>query len=596
MLNSYTFSSSNEIDEIIQQAYQLRLNDSRRALELSEHARQLALQADYQKGLAYSLYLACVCRISLGDVDDLLAHAYQALSLMEGLQDMAGSAKMYNLLGLIYRRQNQPAAALEMLNKALDLRRELDDVMGQTASLNNIANFYRSIEQPAQALECLFEALRLQERTNDPETGAYVLNTIAHIYFDTGEYERALEYAQRGLVLNRHTHDRALDSTLLTLLSTINRALNEPEQAIACLQASLQVNAQTGNLSDEGDTRLALGKLYQDLGQYALAEQNLQAALEVMRRLLYAGDIAKVLYALALLKQQQADFASARAYFEQTIQSLENKPNSELLRDALLSLTEICETQGEYQTALKYHRHYHRVCLQVNDSDRDHSSRIRQLTHEWEARQPGIEDDVRQEELSKVLHALQEADAEKAGLLSRLKKQAELLEQLAREDGLTGIANRRWLDLKLAQEFERARRFEHPLTVALLDLDDFKQVNDRFSHQAGDAVLVQMATLMRQHFRSVDVVGRYGGEEFLVVLVETDINSAWIICERFRRLVNEFDWAGLHAGLGNLTVSIGLSGLESPHSEEIKTPAQLLGRADEHLYRAKRDGKNRVCA
>lgn len=103
---------------------------------------------------------------------------------------------------------------------------------------------------------------------------------------------------------------------------------------------------------------------------------------------------------------------------------------------------------------------------------------------------------------------------------------AEVLKQMAREDGLTGIANCRWLDFQFAQEFERAQRFEHPLTVALLDIDYFKNVNDRFSHQTGDAVLRTAARLLRDSCRSVDVLGRYGGEEFMLVLVETPCESA----------------------------------------------------------------------
>ena len=96
---------------------------------------------------------------------------------------------------------------------------------------------------------------------------------------------------------------------------------------------------------------------------------------------------------------------------------------------------------------------------------------------------------------------------------------------LAREDGLTGIANRRWLDITLTKEFERAERFHHPLSVAMIDLDDFKMVNDRFSHLIGDEVLRRTAQLLRDRCRSVDLAGRYGGEEFLLILVEDTLGA-----------------------------------------------------------------------
>ena len=193
--------------------------------------------------------------------------------------------------------------------------------------------------------------------------------------------------------------------------------------------------------------------------------------------------------------------------------------------------------------------------------------------------------------MQRDLDAAQQSEKEKEELLGQLTQQAEVLKQLAREDGLTGIANRRWLDFQLAQELERAQRFGHPLTVVLLDIDHFKSVNDRFSHQTGDAVLRTAARLLRDSCRSVDVLGRYGGEEFMLVLVETPCESALLFCEKLRHTIEEFDWRSVHPELHELTVSIGLCS-----SLVLATPEELIAQADQQLYRAKTQGRNQVCA
>jgi diguanylate cyclase (GGDEF)-like protein len=164
------------------------------------------------------------------------------------------------------------------------------------------------------------------------------------------------------------------------------------------------------------------------------------------------------------------------------------------------------------------------------------------------------------------------------------------LRQLSREDGLTGLANRRWLDAQLARERERARRHGHPLAIGMIDIDHFKAINDHCSHRIGDEVLRRIGHLLRDSCRSGDIVGRYGGEEFMVVLVETPLAAARGVCEKLRRLVASQPWAEVHPDLATVTVSIGLAG-----DADDPVASDLTQDADAQLYRAKREGRNRVC-
>lgn len=173
---------------------------------------------------------------------------------------------------------------------------------------------------------------------------------------------------------------------------------------------------------------------------------------------------------------------------------------------------------------------------------------------------------------------------------ARAEARAELLQQLAIRDSLTGLYNRRYLDERLAEEFVRAVRYQHPLSVAVIDIDGFKAINDRFSHELGDHTLKVIAELLRQSVREADIVARLGGEEFVVVLLETPLEGARRVCEVLRQKVATYDWGQLHPQL-SVTVSVGVSAELAVASHQ-----QLLHLADVKLYEAKRQGKNRVCA
>lgn len=171
---------------------------------------------------------------------------------------------------------------------------------------------------------------------------------------------------------------------------------------------------------------------------------------------------------------------------------------------------------------------------------------------------------------------------------TRAEARAEAMSELAIRDSLTGLYNRRYLDQRLAEEFARARRYKHPLSVALCDIDYFKSVNDRFSHAIGDETLKKIAQLLVQHTRSVDTVARYGGEEFVIILSETLRHDALKVCRNLCQIIERYTWSDLHPEL-RITVSIGLCDDLSLDNHE-----KMLHQADKKLYEAKHQGKNQV--
>ncbi len=174
--------------------------------------------------------------------------------------------------------------------------------------------------------------------------------------------------------------------------------------------------------------------------------------------------------------------------------------------------------------------------------------------------------------------------------LGILVKNLFLLEEtrrLANNDGLTGLPNRRRASERLEVEVLRSRRYRNPMAIALCDVDHFKQVNDRFGHNMGDEVLVHVAKALSAGLRQVDLVGRWGGEEFLVILPETDLAGARIVGERLRKSVESLP--PFRDGPQLVSCSVGMASFEGDTST-----ASFVDRADQALYRAKRGGRNRV--
>ena len=156
-------------------------------------------------------------------------------------------------------------------------------------------------------------------------------------------------------------------------------------------------------------------------------------------------------------------------------------------------------------------------------------------------------------------------------------------------DGLTGLYNRRQFEIGLEQEYNRTKRHPSDFSLAILDIDFFKKVNDTYGHQYGDYVLKTVASLMKQAFRKTDLLYRYGGEELIMIMPETNIEGAIIPVQRLRRMIEEydFDYNGVKA---KVTASIGLT----MNYQEFNSPADILKSADEALYKAKESGRNRI--
>ncbi|MEI7430466.1 MAG: sensor domain-containing diguanylate cyclase, partial [Betaproteobacteria bacterium] len=172
----------------------------------------------------------------------------------------------------------------------------------------------------------------------------------------------------------------------------------------------------------------------------------------------------------------------------------------------------------------------------------------------------------------------------------------ERLKLVGLTDALTGVQNRRYFEHRCPVEISQARRYKHALACMFLDIDKFKRINDTYGHQTGDDVLRSVANIIQAQLRSGDTISRYGGEEFVVLLPQSELHHALQIAERIRSSIEEQHLQAASGQVIKMTISIGLSMLSAKNlaEESHQAATGLIAAADKALYQAKHNGRNRV--
>jgi diguanylate cyclase (GGDEF)-like protein len=265
--------------------------------------------------------------------------------------------------------------------------------------------------------------------------------------------------------------------------------------------------------------------------------------------------------------------------------------DSDGIPSCLIAMAEIKRGAGDVVAAIELLERCRRTTLSARLAEMDaHALRLLADCH---AETGDFESAYR--EMVEFLHAWTRRRSEQSEALASVtqarfgvdeaRRNSEHFRKLAERDPLTGLWNRRRCDAHLASRLETPG----PFSVAILDLDHFKQINDTHSHAVGDDVLRQVASLLRQVAEPIGRTGRHGGEEFVVYL-DADRETAARLCERLRAAIASYDWSVVAAGM-RVTTSIGVTGLRPEDDSR-----SVLARADSHLYEAKNAGRNRVVA
>jgi diguanylate cyclase (GGDEF)-like protein len=463
--------------------------------------------------------------------------------------------------------------------EARSLFARMEDLAQAARSGANLAWLLATIGEQDAVGEAL-AALDAAEKSGDATETIWALDTNAIVLWLLRQFDQALTYAERAVELSR-LHRPRLQRPLINLAGLrveIALRAGETGEALAkVVNAAVDLTSESLAFSRAvGDgwlERLALCNIAEyrlHVGDAAAAERALNQMPdthgEMSDRCTY-----QYLHMLGRVRAAQGRPREAIEVLSRCLQIASRANDLETAIPCQKDMADLHAQLGEFETALACHRAFHD--LYVRQASHAAQRRARLSTLEWEA-----------ERLRASVLAARQHAADLTASNRVLAQETERLLRANMEDPLTGLQNRRRLDLNFLDLIATGRSY----AIAMIDVDRFKQVNDGFSHPVGDAVLRQVAALLRHNARAGDLTVRFGGDEFAMLLHEADQSAAVAVCERLRAGTASFDWGALHPGLA-VTLSIGVA-----VCDEAETQEAVLALADQRLYRAKQDGRNRI--
>jgi diguanylate cyclase (GGDEF)-like protein len=541
-----TEKSLARIGELFTQIKAVRSSDPHQALALCDEVIGLATSTGppAHQELLQALRLRCALLFEFSNYPAAVGAAFKALTLCEALGDQEQGARTLHLLGTVYGYQGLFPDSLDYLLKANKIFSQRDrpdyEPILLSKNFNTIGYTYVLMEQPEKALPYLQKSLGMARESGDRLHLANVLDSLANAYLKLGALDQALAHALESVCCAREM-ERA-ENTADCLLTT----------------ASIQL----------------------ERGEYAAAIEATQEALSLAQRHGFRRLEAEAFQKLGDAYQRQELNDPAREYLGQAVviaREIDAKP---ALYQCLYELALLCKKTGDYPGALEYYEQFHRVKSEVFSEQADWRFKNLEITYQVE--QTRKENEI----YAQANRALQKEIAER-------KEAQALAEKLAITDALTGLYNRRYFFGLIEREMKRVHRYKRAFALVLIDLDDFKRVNDTYGHPAGDSVLSTTASLLRSSIRTGDVACRYGGEEFILLMPETEPEQAVLVIERVRKALSA-QAIETDRGSISITFSAGVSGLRASEAHLPISQEQLLKLADQALYTAKRNGKNRT--
>ncbi|MBN8488833.1 MAG: diguanylate cyclase [Burkholderiales bacterium] len=532
----------------------------------------------------------------LGDDAQALRHLDKALAIARRQDDPRRAGLALLSMGHVQHNAGDFVGAVERCRQALELAQGGDDADLAAKAEAGLANAFARLGEYARALTHHQRCLVQFDEPSFPRERSYILNNIANVHQALGDHASAIDFHHQSLRLKQRLQDRWGEGTSLQGLGECALALGHFDQAQAHFEASLNLARSIGDSEGECELRQSLGDLAVRRGRLDEALAEYASGLQLSQRLNRRYNETTLLLRLGQLHRQRSDGGQARDCLARALQRSEDLQLRRERQRIHEELAGLLEDEQAPALALQHLRQAYRLQREIFTEDLDTRLRHLKLHLELEqAEHDRAQDRRRQQELASMNEALARSNAELAQaaaqqerLLKALERQKRLLQRQSTQDALTGLPNRRLFDQELLRALRHSRRIGHPLSVVLCDIDDFKSINDRFSHQTGDAVLHAIGRLLVRHSRKTDLLARHGGEEFALLLNGTPGEQALGVCEKIRQAIASHPWQTLQTGLA-VTLSMGIA--DAPATD---SPEALMALADQRLYAAKHRGKNQV--
>ena len=558
-----------KIDLLNSGAMEINISNSKKALAMAEEAYALAEKENYVLGIARSLLMMSYANRSLSNYDVCMVKALDALGMFRELGDQEGEMRALNLVGINYFYFSRYEQALEYFAAGLRLAQEISHDELQASILNNIGEIYRELEKYHEALENYRKALAISEKINKPLNVAVIRMNIGHIYNSLGQNESALKHYEKSLKVSETIGDHVSKGEVLNTIGEIYERLGQTEAALDYYLQSLNILRKCENKFYQVDVLLNLGNFYVKQNLYKEGFDFLQKTLKLAQEVSANKKIYTVHLYLARYHEKREDLAQALSHYKM-YHDIEKRVTTDNLEEKLKILT------IEYKV------------------DKIQKESEIYLLKNIELKQKNEEIENKAQQLEIINEELQQEVLKRKALQEQLEQVNKELERISFIDELTGIPNRRSFNNTLEREWSRCLREGAPLSLIFIDVDYFKNFNDFFGHPMGDDCLRDVAkTLAGTLKRASDFIGRHGGEEFAIILPNTDYGGSIMIAEQMRVAIESLGIGHPQSHVsGNITISIGLASIEPSKEHDIY---ELIRAADQELYHAKEQGRNRVC-
>ena len=572
--------------------------------------------------------------MELGRYDEAVARAEQGLARARGGLYRRGEARALSNLGTIARLRGEFAEALERFRESLAIYEAIGDEAAVATSLSNISvvqGFDTGDYQPA--IENQLAALEIQDRLGD-ESGRYQsYANLGVIYDNMGDQAQAARYLDMALEGWRSVGNRPRVAATLGNLAGLRAKAGDLDTALELQREALAIRRELSNRSGEAYSLEMIGSILTKLGRVNEARESLEESLRIRRELGEPKTEAESLLALARLDFIKGGLPDAEVRLDSALSIARRIVAPEVERDVLLERANVREARGNPEGALASYKEGDAIARRLLDDARTRRVAARESDYRTSREQQEIarlrSDNAltaslaqqrRTQMLVAILVALvgfllyrRHVTAKHERNLEEqvVQRTAELseanarLRELSLTDTLTGLPNRRScfqavesdvaVSLRAygtaAREAEPAEKAD--LVFYALDLDDFKSVNDQYGHAAGDAVLQQVADVLRDTSRASDMVVRWGGEEFLVVSRHVDRRGASAFAERIRQAVRSHIFAAGDGRVLHRTCSVGFAAFPFLTTEPEGVPWDtVIELADQACYAAKRSGRD----
>ncbi|HET7656080.1 MAG TPA: diguanylate cyclase, partial [Luteimonas sp.] len=533
-----------------------------------------------------------------------LAFANDGLARAKALEDGVGQASFHYCRATALDQLHGAPAAMVEYEAGIAIARRIGDDRLLADGLSLRGSTHSLLGEQSRAIPDLVAAQQLYQRAGAKADAESLLLDIAISYRRMGELGKAREYLVQNEAYARALGDWAQQIANLLQQGYLAEDQGRVEDALAIYRRALALAREHDSRYDIASIHLAMAWPYilrKDFDRALRLLQRAQAEFEEL------GDRANDDMLALRMGQAHAGLgrhAQALALYERASAALERSDNRRYLALLYRARARSEQALGRNEAAFADLERYIDLHESITGAERGQQAQL--LRSQFDADRQQLENDrlarekaLRDRQVEALLQARRWQWTAMAlggvlllilgGLIMRQIVRMRRLREMASTDPLTGVANRRSIEQAGEQAIERARAAREPLSALALDVDHFKQVNDRHGHLTGDQVLARIADTCRDALRHFDLLGRTGGEEFLVLLPRTRLDHALPIAERLRTAIAALDCSDIADDL-HLSISIGMAQLE-PGDAHLK---DLVARADAALYRAKANGRNRI--